>query len=295
MGAAAPGLWHLGDDALAFDRQTGAVTKTLGQLAAQALDVPEPTFHFVLNNTVVADNRIPAYGMRHDAARARNLVPVPANQFGNPGPGGVYEYWSDLALAPPAGAAAARVRLLYQSVSYEYVQFLLLANNASIGFLRNEGRKLLDTWLATGMAAPYPMAATAWCRLRGTDDDLELRTQVNAGGDPLLPVKKALASDQVEFALRSPGGRLNGTVAAILFQAHTTGQAPAPVTIPGFWLGRADGVLPIGALPQNGVAVTLRVPVGLVGLTVRAQGAVLATSTRNGSYGTTCAHDIVLR
>lgn len=280
---------------ITYDRVTGLPTKTLGQLANQALDVPEPTFHFVLNNTVVADNRIPAYGTRYDDARARNILPVPASQFGNPGPGGVYDYFDDVPLHPPQGAAAARVRLMYQVASYEYVQFLALANNGSSAFLGQEGRNLLDTWFATGMAAPHPMASTAWCRLRGTDDDVELRSSLNGGGDELLPVKRATGGEQLQLTLASPRGALQGGVAVLLFQAHPTGQAPTPVSLPGFQLGRADGVLPLGALPQGGAVVTLPVPIGFPGNTVRIQGVVVSSAARNGSYATTCAHDVVLR
>jgi hypothetical protein len=68
----------------------------------------------------------------------------------------------------PQGAQSARVRLLYQSTSWEYVQFLWKANHGSdtpdqppIGdpFLGREGTNMLDAWLNTGMAAPFEMAA----------------------------------------------------------------------------------------------------------------------------------------
>jgi hypothetical protein len=67
---------------LAFDRVTGEVSYTLGQLAAQAPGTHHETFHFVLNNTVLKDNRIPPYGMSVREARKRNALPVPATQYG---------------------------------------------------------------------------------------------------------------------------------------------------------------------------------------------------------------------
>ncbi len=148
--------------ALSFDRITGAVAYTLGNLAAQAPGTYHETFHFVLNNTVPKDNRIPPYGMTYEEARKRNALPAPANQYGNPGPDGVYNYWDDVLLNPPTGAIYAEIRLLYQPTSWEYVQFLYLANDRTNAFLANEGVNLLNAWLETGQAEPYTMASTTW-------------------------------------------------------------------------------------------------------------------------------------
>jgi hypothetical protein len=147
---------------LVFDRETGAVTETLGDLAALPPGSYLETFHFVLNNHLAKDTRIPPYGMSYDEAVERNIVPVPSDQYGDPGPGGVYDYWDEIALDPPPGADHAVIELRYQPTSWEYVQFLHLANTGQIAFLADEGSNLLDAWLATGMAAPYTMVATAW-------------------------------------------------------------------------------------------------------------------------------------
>jgi len=147
---------------LSFDRVTGGVSYTLGQLAAQAPDTSHETFHFVLNNTVIKDNRIPTYGMSYDSAKERNALPVPAAQYGSPTTNGTYNYWDNVALAPPAGATYATIELKYQSTSWEYIQFLYLANNGSNAFLANEGVNLLNAWLNTGMAEPVVMASTTW-------------------------------------------------------------------------------------------------------------------------------------
>ncbi|RMD71052.1 MAG: hypothetical protein D6819_02710 [Gammaproteobacteria bacterium] len=145
-----------------FDRVTGQVTATIGDVANQAPGTYHESFHFVLNNKVVKDNRIPPYGMAYDEARVRNILPVPADQYGNPGPGGTYNYWDEITLNPPSGAAYATIDLLYQPTSWEYVAFLYLANKGQNPFLADEGRHFLDAWLATGMAAPYVMASTTW-------------------------------------------------------------------------------------------------------------------------------------
>jgi hypothetical protein len=147
---------------LAFDRLTGAVTVTLGGLAGRAPGSHQKTFHFVLNNKVVEDNRIPPYGMRYDDAQQRNALPVPATQYGSPGPGGTYQYWDEMSLNPPDGASYATIRLLYQTTSWEYIQFLYLANTGQNAFLGQEGAKLLETWFNTGMAEPFVMASATW-------------------------------------------------------------------------------------------------------------------------------------
>ena len=148
--------------ALSYDRVTGAVAYTLGQLAAQAPGTYHETFHFVLNNTVTKDNRIPPYGFSYNEARTRNALPVPATQYGNPAAGGTYNYWDEVALNPPPGATRAEIRLLYQPTSWEYVQFLYLANNGQNAFLANEGVNMRNAWLNTGMAEPHVMASVNW-------------------------------------------------------------------------------------------------------------------------------------
>jgi hypothetical protein len=146
------------DLALGYDRISDAPDHTLGYLASEEPGHAEHTFHFVLNNVVTADNRIPPYGFSYDTAHERNALPVPTTQFGNPGQGGTYEHWDEKAFAVPVGAVRAEVRLYYQQTSWEYVQFLWLANDRQNTFLADEGVNLLDAWLNTGMSPPLEMA-----------------------------------------------------------------------------------------------------------------------------------------
>jgi hypothetical protein len=156
---------------LTYDRVSGAVDQTLGDVAAQSGGAALETFHFVLNNTVIKDNRIPPYGMRYDDAAERSILPVPASQYGDPGAGGVYNYWDEFTLTPPTGAVSATINLMYQSTSWEYVSFLYLANNGSVEKLANEGANLLDGWLNSGMSSPHVMASTTWSAGQDTDGD----------------------------------------------------------------------------------------------------------------------------
>jgi hypothetical protein len=173
------GLGYPASLPLGFDRVTANVNYTLGELAAQEPGTYHETFHFVLNNVVAKDNRIPPYGFSYDEARKRNALPMPADQYGNPGAGGTYNYWDVFSLNPPSGASYAEIRLLYQPTSWEYIQFLYLANNEQNAFLAGEGANLLDAWLNTGMAEPYVMASTTWgspptpaCEMPGAPQNL---------------------------------------------------------------------------------------------------------------------------
>jgi hypothetical protein len=143
------------DLVLSYDRFSGEEGLTLGELASLPEGYHHDTFHFVLNNSISSDNRIPPYGMRYDEAHKRNVLPVPADQYGNPGAGGVYEYWDQLNLGEikPVEAVSARINLLYQGTSWEYIQFLEEASegeNPSEGgdeFLGSEGENMLNTWI----------------------------------------------------------------------------------------------------------------------------------------------------
>lgn len=147
---------------LMFDRTNGAVIETLGGLSAMAPGSVEPSFHFSLNNKVMADNRIPPYRMKFDDASERNCLPMPSSLYGNPGTGGEYEHWDEFVMNPPAGAVTADISLMYQTVSWEYMQFLFLANDGSVPFLADTGRDLIRSWNRTGQAPPETMAIATW-------------------------------------------------------------------------------------------------------------------------------------
>ncbi len=149
---------------VAYDRVTGAVTATLADVAAQAPGTARKTFHFVLNDTILSDNRIPPWRMSREIARQRNALPVPATLYGNPEPTGSYDHFDLVPLAPPIGAASVDVDLLYQPTSWEYVQFLQLANLGTSPTLSSVGADLLEAWFQAGdattrMAEPHVMTS----------------------------------------------------------------------------------------------------------------------------------------
>jgi len=140
---------HGPDFVLSYDRVTGLPDCTVGDFLADASpDCSGPyheTFHFALNNYVAKDNRIPPYRMSYTEARKRNALPVPETRYSRTGD--AYEHADDVLLNPPAGAVHATIDLLYQGTSWEYIQFLQLANNGQNPFLGQEGDTMLDAWL----------------------------------------------------------------------------------------------------------------------------------------------------
>jgi len=159
----APPLSLPGSTPLAFDRQSGAVLRTLSD-AALGTDAVTPSSHLALDDVVLADNRIPPWGMDYAEARKRNALPVPATAYLGaqaPGDGAVYDHFDDVPLEPPIGAVRAAVSLLYQTTSWEYVQFVWKTNARTNPFLASVGDDLLDAWLHTGMAQPVVVATVS--------------------------------------------------------------------------------------------------------------------------------------
>jgi len=177
---------HGEDFVLSYNRMDGEVLCTVGNFLQEATDACKgeyhETFHFALNNSVVKDNRIPPYGMRFDDAQIRNIVPVPANQYGNPGEHGVYNYWDDVELNVPTDAVYATIDLLYQGTSWEYIQFLNNANDKQNAFLGQEGVNMLEAWINAEvpvaikvggdrkMVPPVVMASIDWGTAPGGND-----------------------------------------------------------------------------------------------------------------------------
>ena len=187
---------------LMYDRDNDEVEHTLGELGAAPPGTAWHTFHFALNNVVLSDTRIPPYGFRYDEARTRSALPVPASQYGGPGPGGTYRYWDERTFPVPAGAARVEVRLFYQQTSWEYVQFLWKANDGLDPFLGQEGRNLLDAWLNVGQAAPFQMVmttatVTAPAQLPGEG----LALQAGMGGGSTVSVTYTPACDATDHTL----------------------------------------------------------------------------------------------
>ncbi|MEO6595027.1 MAG: hypothetical protein ABIP94_09780 [Planctomycetota bacterium] len=277
---------------LSYDRVTGAVTMTLIQLASMPPGTTKETFHFVLNNKVVGDNRIPPYGFRRNDAQARNALPEPATQYGNPAPGGVYNHFDDVPLTPPVGATRADVELLYQTSSFEYIQFLRLANPGSSAFLATAGVDLFDAWRNTGQSAPEVMATARWCNLPGTNEDLVLKTGINNGPLDETCGKDVRVGDTMHFEVTSPLGTHQLHVGGLFLQLHDPWAPPIAGILPGLHLDHDDGYVLIVGVPATGWTLSLVMPPGVSQQFLRWQALMLTTNPSNGLFALSNAHDM---
>jgi len=75
------------------------------------------SFHFILNNTVIKDNRIPPRGFSQEALETPGMKPVGATYA----PG---QYWDETSYPVPAQTTRVSVTLYYQTASKEYIDFL---------------------------------------------------------------------------------------------------------------------------------------------------------------------------
>ncbi|UCE03172.1 MAG: T9SS type A sorting domain-containing protein [Candidatus Latescibacterota bacterium] len=105
-----------------------------------------PSFHFVLNDTIFSDNRIPPRGFTNAAFEAIQSPPV-AHSYADG------QYWDDTPYFLPIEADTAVVTLYYQTLSKEYVEFLRDENVTD-----TKGQELYDAWAAHGKSTPVVMA-----------------------------------------------------------------------------------------------------------------------------------------
>jgi hypothetical protein len=103
---------------------------------------PGKSFHSVLNDTIVIDNRIPPEGFSNAAFRQHHSQPVGATYADG-------QYWDQFELELPKGAKRIVVKLMYESVSWEYLKFLAEENKTD-----EWGKKLYDAWTKTGKCPP---------------------------------------------------------------------------------------------------------------------------------------------
>jgi hypothetical protein len=132
----------------------------IGENIASFVNLPAgPSLHFVLNNKIYEDNRIPPRGFTNAAFSAFGGAPV----------GHVYadgQYWDDTEYTIPATTKRAEVRLFYQSTSKEFIEFLRDENKTN-----NKGQIMYDLWNNNGKCPPELMAQAAWAIDPDLDDD----------------------------------------------------------------------------------------------------------------------------
>jgi hypothetical protein len=115
---------------------------------ATALGLPAgPSFHFVINDTVYSDNRIPPRGFTN--ANFEDIQsPAVAHTYADG------QHWDETTYTLPGDAVFTEVKLYYQTVSKEYVEFLRDENETNTA-----GDDLYNLWVAQGKCAPVTMAS----------------------------------------------------------------------------------------------------------------------------------------
>jgi len=113
----------------AYDPATGLLTEDGGLKVYEAKQGLTPelaallglstgeSFHFVLNNTVIKDNRIPPRGYNQANFDQPGLRPVGATYLNG-------QYWDDTVYNVPTTTERVIVTLYYQTASKEYIDFL---------------------------------------------------------------------------------------------------------------------------------------------------------------------------
>lgn len=130
-------------DLVVFESKMGLTEDWAEEIGMEAGE----SFHLVLNNVILKDNRIPPRGFDESAFAEVGAAPV----------GGSYadgEYWADAEYSVP-GAARAEVSLYYQTASREYIEFLNDENTTNAA-----GPILYDLWNEHGKSAPVQMVRT---------------------------------------------------------------------------------------------------------------------------------------
>jgi hypothetical protein len=106
-----------------------------------------PSFHFVLNDVITKDNRIPPRGFNKTAFASHLAAPIGADYSEG-------QYWDDVEFDLPSGAEIVEARLMYQSVSFEYLHFLVKENTSDTW-----GKQLYEAWEKTGKCPPEEIAS----------------------------------------------------------------------------------------------------------------------------------------
>jgi hypothetical protein len=165
----------------AYDLDTGVLTHDaelkiydvepgVDETVAPLLGVePGPTLHFVLNNKVFKDNRIPPRGFTNAAYAQFGGAPVDHAYADG-------QFWDDTLYTIPPGAVSAEVTLYYQSTSKEFVEFLRDENTTD-----GKGQAMYDLWNENGKCPPEVMATVTVPIVSACPEDLDGSGDVGFG------------------------------------------------------------------------------------------------------------------
>jgi hypothetical protein len=115
------------------------------------VELPEgPSLHFVLNNKIFEDNRIPPRGFTNTTFAAFGGAPVGYSYADG-------QYWDDTFYSIPTTAIRAEVNLYFQSTSKEFIEFLRTNNVTNL-----KGEDLFNLWNTNSKCPPTLMKTATW-------------------------------------------------------------------------------------------------------------------------------------
>jgi len=159
----------------------------IGDNIAGVVGIPAgKSFHFVLNNVVISDNRIPPRGFTNAAFASFGGAPVGHSYADD-------QHWDDTEYTIPAATKRAEVRLYYQSTSKEFVEFMRDQNVTD-----NKGTFMYNLWNDNGKCPPELMAESAWMIDPDADDDgdgIPNGLEQQYGMNPFNPADAMLDTD----------------------------------------------------------------------------------------------------
>lgn len=233
-------------ESAAYDAATGVLNKEdvdptakiyevkpgLDKDLATALGLPEgPSFHFVLNNKVFKDNRIPPRGFTNAKFAAFGGAPVNHSYADG-------DYWDDTYYGIPAGTAYVECTLYYQSTSKEFVEFLRDENNDPSP---NKGDFIYNLWSENGKCPPVVMASSSLYLDLVVHTKLISRGQVNSpwsetftAGGGTAPYIWNITGSVPSGLILSPDGTLAGTPTVAgdyPFTVEVTDSSASPLSV----------------------------------------------------------------
>ncbi len=175
-----------------------------------------PSFHFVLNNKVFKDNRIPPRGFTNANYAAFGGSPVEAT-FGDG------QHWDETAYDIPSGAASAEVTLYYQSTSKEFIEFLRDENTTN-----TLGQEMYDLWNDYGKCPPEVMW-TGTIQIEANDPEPDIKID---GQDGPLTIPSTQA---VNMTIHLDPGDQSGVDHDWWIVAEKAGGSTFSWVYPGNW------------------------------------------------------------
>jgi len=133
-----------------YEAKPGLTEQTANQYGL----IPGPSFHFILNDSIYSDNRIPPEGFTNAAFEEHLASPV----------GYIYadgQYWDITEYLLPAGVTEVSVILYYQTASKEYITFLRDENIGNDFDWNNWGDSLYSVWDRRGKSMPVLMESVS--------------------------------------------------------------------------------------------------------------------------------------